>query len=93
VSASKILRVLAGQDTKSGRPSTQEIERLRSIGTAVLETDDVGMFGEMQQRVVRKIDRGPVGDIVEHNRPRRVIRERGEVLQQSALRRPRVIGT
>ena len=46
----EILRVLAGQDPEAGRPATQEIDRLRAVGAAILQADDVRMFGEPQQR-------------------------------------------
>jgi hypothetical protein len=49
------------------------------------------VFGEPQHGLVFEIDRSPVGNVVEHDRPRGVIRQRGEVLQQTALRRPCVV--
>ena len=84
-----ILRVLAGQDPKAGRPPAKQVDRLRAVGAAILQADDVRMLGELQQRLVGEVDRGPVGNVVEHDRPRGVIGERGEMLQQAALRRPR----
>ena len=67
----------------------QELDRLRAVGAAILDADDVRMFGESQQRLVGEVDRGPIGDVVEHERPRGVIGERFEMLHEAALRGPR----
>ena len=85
----EILRVLAGQYTKARRPPRQEIDRLRAIGAAILHADDVRMSGKLQQCLVVEIDRGAIGDVVEHDRPRGMVGERGEMLHEPALRRPR----
>ncbi len=65
----EILRVLAGQHAEAGRPPAQEIDRLFAVGGAILDADDVLVFGQLQERLVRKVDRGAVGDVVEHDRP------------------------
>ncbi len=64
-----ILRILAGQHAKAGRPVAQERDRLRAVGAAILHADDVRMFGERKQRVVAKTDGRAVGNVVEHDRP------------------------
>jgi hypothetical protein len=51
----------------SGRRQ-QQLERLRAVGAAILQADDVGMRGQLQHRRVAEIDAGPVGNVVEHDR-------------------------
>ena len=66
-----ILRVFAGQDAETGAEAAQQFDRLGAVGATILQADDVRMFGELQQRLVADVDRAPVGDVVEHDRPGR----------------------
>ena len=76
---------------------TTAISRVRPGGVtalaviALLQAGDIGMFGQVQHRLSAKIDAGPVGNVVEHDRVRSAIGERAEVQLQPALRRPRII--
>ena len=80
-----IFRILAGQHAKAGRSSGQKIDRLGAVGAAILHADDVRMPREFQQRLVGEVDRGPVGNVVEHDRPGSVVGESGEMLHEAAL--------
>ena len=64
-----ILGVLADQHAKASRPSPQQLDRLRTVGAAILQANDVRMFGKREQRVVIEMNGGPVGNVVEHDRP------------------------
>src|SRR5262249_51493125 len=89
----EILRVLAGQHAKTGGTKLEQIGRLRAVSAAVLEACDIRMPGKLKQGLVGEIDRGPIGDVVEHDRPRRVVGESGEMPKQAALRGPQVVWT
>src|ERR1700686_299541 len=86
-----ILSILAGENGESGGTPAQQIERLVAVRGAFLQSDDGGMPGEPQHRLVAEVDAGPVGNVVEHDRMRRAICERAEMKLQSMLRRPRII--
>ena len=87
-----ILRVLAGQHAKAGgRRRSKSIDCARSAPQSFMPT----MFGcsaSCSSVSLVRLTRGAVGDVVEHDRPRGVVGERGEMLHQAALRRPRLIG-
>src|SRR4029077_4698375 len=76
-----IMGVLAGQNPKIRRPAEQQIERLFGLGAAILQPDDIGVFGKLEQRVVTDIDGGTVGNVVEHDRPGSTVGQRAEMLR------------
>src|SRR6266550_2108580 len=86
-----IVSVLAGENGEAGRAPAQEFERLLPLTTTILESDDIGMIGQPQHRLIAEIDAGPIGNVVEHDGVARAIGERTEVPLQALLRRPRVI--
>src|SRR6516162_7210239 len=79
-----LMRVLAGQDPEVGRPAAQEIERLLALGAAILQADDVLVFGKLEQRVVTDIDRGTVGNVVKHDRPGSMVSKNAEMTRETA---------
>src|SRR6267154_2888280 len=85
------LSILAGENREVFGAPLQQIERLVAVFRAILEAGDVAMGGQPQHRLVAKIDAGPVGDVVEHDRMRGAIRKRCEMKQEALLRRPRVV--
>ena len=85
-------RVLARQHREIPGPAAQQVEGLRLIGAAILEPDDIGEFGQPQQRIVGKVDAGAVGDVVDDDRLVRLPGERSEMAVQPVLRGPGVIG-
>src|SRR3982074_1714812 len=86
-----ILSVLAGENGEVFGAPVQQIEQLVAVTRAILEAGDVAMVGQPQHRLVAKIDAGPVGDVVEHDRMRGAIRKRTEMKPEALLRRPRVV--
>ena len=58
-------RILAGQHRKAFRPVAQQVERLRGIGRAILDADDVGELREPQHLLVAEIDAGAIGNVVD----------------------------
>ncbi len=85
-------RVLAGQHREAGRLAGQELERLCEDARAVLDADDVRHFRELEQRVVRKVHRGPVGDVVDQHVAVGRRGDAAEVGDHPVLARPVVVG-
>ena len=81
----------SARESPAGRRRSRSIDCARSAPQSFMPT----MFGcsaSCSSVSLVEVDAGPVGDVVEHDRPGGVIGERGEMLQQAALRGPDVIG-
>ena len=57
----------------------------------ILDADDARQFGQNAHRVGRHVDDGPARDVVDDDRQRAAIVQRGEVGNQACLRRLVVI--
>ena len=65
----EILRIVAVQHPETRGTPGQQVDRLRAVGATILQADNVGMARQVQQGIVRDVDAGAVGDVVEHDRP------------------------